>query len=163
MSESDLKPRGVFLKTLELVLRLGAALGSLSIWVIGAIVCYDVTMRYIGSPTLWALEISTYLMIGAAVFASGLAIVNKDHFAVDIVPMMLSEVKRRWLQTCIDTVCLLLVTFVTYGFWKLAALSFKLNMKSPTLLQVPIYIPQTAIVIGFALMVLGFLYKIFKR
>ena len=71
----------------DAVLVFGATLGAICIWAIGAIVTYDVILRFLGMPTLWALEFSTYLMIGAATLGSGLAVIRGDHFAVDILPM----------------------------------------------------------------------------
>lgn len=151
------------LKSIRHVLIMGAVLGSLSIWLIGIIVCYDVVMRYLGEPTLWALEISTYLMIGAAVFASGLAIVTNDHFAVEIFPNSLPENRRRVLNIVINLACAGLLVFVTYGFWELLALSYRFEINSATLLQIPLKYPQGATFIGFVLMVLGFVYKLFSR
>lgn len=167
MQEGDPEARPMkadgILSSVRHVLVAGAALGSLSIWLIGIIVCYDVVMRYLGAPTLWALEISTYLMIGAAVFASGLAIVRNDHFAVEIFPDSLPRYPRRMVNIVINVTCAGLLVFVSYGFWELLALSYRFEINSATLLHVPMKYPQAATFIGFALMVLGFVYKAFSK
>lgn len=162
MSTSEPVRANPVLSAILNLLRVGAFLGSLATWLIGVIVCYDVLMRYWGQPTLWALEISTYLMIGAAVFASGLAIVNNDHFSVDIFPNSLARKKRRVLDFAINFSCMVLTAFVAYGFWKLTAISYRFELNSATLLHIPLMYPQGATLIGFALMVLGFIYKLFS-
>lgn len=148
---------------LETVLVTGAVLGALSVWLIGAIVTYDVVMRFLGAPTLWALEISTYLMIGAATFGSGLAVIRGDHFAVDILPLALKQGPRRWLAIATNLICLGLMLFVAYGFWQLISLSIRLDMKSATILRIPLVYPQTAVFLGFALVALAFAFKVFFR
>ncbi|MCB1461184.1 MAG: TRAP transporter small permease [Nitratireductor sp.] len=143
----------------DAVLVFGATLGAICIWAIGAIVTYDVILRFLGMPTLWALEFSTYLMIGAATLGSGLAVIRGDHFAVDILPMAMPPRPRRWLSVLTTFVCLGLILFVTYGFWQLIALSVRLDMKSATIMRIPLVYPQSIVFFGFALMVLAFLYK----
>lgn len=150
-------------RTLETALTGGSVLGAICIWLIAAIVTYDVIMRFAGAPTLWALEISTYLMIGAATFGSGLAVIRGDHFAVEILPDALAPRRRRWLALASNLVCLGLMLFVVYGFWRLIGLSIRLDMKSATILRVPLVYPQAAVLAGFALMVLGFALKAFLR
>ncbi|MHA7777955.1 TRAP transporter small permease [Roseibium sp. M-1] len=144
---------------IDAILVFGATLGALCIWVIGAIVTYDVILRFLGMPTLWALEISTYLMIGAATLGSGLAVIRGDHFAVDILPMAIPAAPRKWLHLATTLVCLGLIVFVAYGFWQLIALSLKLDMKSATIMRIPMVYPQTIVFLGFALMAVAFLYK----
>ena len=124
------------------LLRLGAAFGALSIWLIAAIVFYDVLLRLAGHPTLWALEVATYLMLAAAVMASGEAVVQGGHFAVRLLPDALSPQRRRRLDLAIDAACAGLLAFVSYGFLDLMLLSLRFEMNSPTLLQVPLAQPQ---------------------
>ena len=59
--------------------RLGEATGALSIAVIAAIVLYDVIVRALGYPTLWALEFTAYVMVGASVLRSIELSVIGDH------------------------------------------------------------------------------------
>ncbi len=147
-------------RTADAFLVAGATLGGLSIWLVGAIVTYDVVLRFAGMPTLWALEISTYLMIGAATFGGGLAVLRGDHFSVDLVPNALPRRAGRWLAAAGDLASLCLMIFVAYGFWQLIALSLKLDMKSATILRVPLVYPQVAVLAGFSLMALAFVRKL---
>lgn len=163
MQDSDPMTSNPILRPLRHFLVAGAVLGSLSIWLIGIIVCFDVVMRFLGEPTLWALEISTYLMIGAAVFASGLAIVTNGHFSVEIFPNSLPDNRKRVLNLVINLVCAALLAFATYGFWQLLDLSYRFQINSATLLQIPMIYPQGATFVGFVLMVIGFVYNVLSR
>lgn len=145
----------------ETLLVAGAVVGALSIWLISAMVTYDVTMRFVGKPTLWALEISTYLMIGAGTFGSGLAVARGAHFAVDILPLRLKVRPRTRLALVTNCACVGLMVFVASGYWNLIVLSARLGMKSATILRVPVVYPQTAGFLGFALMALAFAVKTF--
>lgn len=147
----------------DALLLVGAVAGSISILLIALIVFYDVVMRFLGRPTMWALEISTYLMVGSAVLASGLAVVENAHFAVRLLPDALGRRAARRLDLIINGACALLLLFVCYGFYELLALSIRLDMVSPTMLRIPLWIPQAAIFAGFALMAVGFLRKMAVR
>lgn len=142
---------------IDAALDVGVVLGSLATWTIGLIVFYDVVLRYLDYPTLWSLEISTYLMIGAAVLASGRAVIDGGHFAVTLVPEALSTPLRRGLGLLINLACLGLMLFVCKGFIELITLSTRLGMRSATLLHVPLWIPQSVTLFGSWLMALGFL------
>jgi C4-dicarboxylate transporter DctQ subunit len=149
-------------KATDRILTFGAVIGALCVWLIAGAVFYDVTMRYLGWPTIWALEISTYLMIGAAVLASGKAVIDRDHFSVDLLPQALSRRPRRLLALASTTACVLLIAFVTYGFSELMLLSIQLDMKSATMLRIPLWIPQSVMVLGFVLMLLAFVRDFFR-
>jgi TRAP-type C4-dicarboxylate transport system permease small subunit len=151
------------IKMADASLQFGAAIGSLTIWIIGVIIFYDVVMRFMGRPTIWALEVSTYLMVGSAVLASGLAVTTDAHFSVRLLPEALGKRARSSLDLAINVICAALMTFVCYGFFELFLLSVRLDMKSPTLLQVPLAIPQAVVLFGFMLMVVGFTRKILAR
>ena len=153
-------PANMLAAAIDRLLTAGAWAGSLAIWLIAAIVFYDVVMRFAGRPTLWALEISTYLMIGAAVLASGKAVTENAHFAVRLLPEALPPAPRGVLDTAVGLACLGLLGLVCFGFFQLASLSIRLDMTSPTLLHIPLWIPQGVTLAGFALMVLGFIRKL---
>lgn len=157
------KSAGLFRAAAGWLLTFGAILGAASMWLIAIIVCYDVTLRFAGRPTLWALEIATYLMIASAIFASGKAVIDEGHFAVRIVPEALSRRSRTWLDRLMMLACIGVMVFVTYGFISMVRLSAQLDMKSATLLRIPLIYPQSALAFGAALMCLGFIVRLIKN
>jgi len=150
----------LLIRFLDACLETGVRIGSLSIWLISGIVFIDVTLRFFGAPTLWALEVSTYLMIGAAVMASGKAVADGSHFSVRLLPDALTPLRRRVLDFVIQAAGFGLLCFICMGFFDLLMLSIDLKMRSPTLLQVPLWIPQGVTFAGFVIMALGFVRKV---
>lgn len=148
--------QNVALRIIDWILGAGVAIAALATWAIAGIVLFDVIARYLGSPTLWALEIAIYLLAVAAVFAAGEAVRTKTHFAVDILHSWLPSVTRRVLLVVIAVVSLILVSFVCYGFFQLVQMSAMLDIHSPTLLHIPLIYPQSVVAIGLAVLALGF-------
>ena len=146
----------------EWLLRAGAIFGAVSIWIIAVVVCYDVLMRFAGRPTIWALEVATYLMIGTAILASGKTVFDGKHFAVDLFTAKLPGRLHRVLRLLSGIACVSLMAFVTYGFVRIVALSLDLDMRSATLLRIPLVWPQSILVAGAALMTIAFVLRTFK-
>lgn len=117
--------------------RIGGVLTTLMIWLLAITVTYDVVLRSLGVPTLWAAEVSIYLMIAMAFLGAGATQNVGGHFRVTFV----RDLCPPKLRTCLDMLALLLATafavLFTIGAWKVTSFSWMLNFKTSTLLEVP--------------------------
>lgn len=156
---SAIVPRSATLAAVITVLdrlgRIGGVLTTLTIWLLAITVTYDVALRTFGVPTLWAAEVSIYLMIAMAFLGAG-ATQNVDgHFRVTFV----RDLCPPKLRTCLDVVALLLATafavLFTIGAWKVTSFSWMLDFKTSTLLEIPLWILQGLMVIGGVLLTLA--------
>ncbi len=138
----------------------GGYVGAAAMWAIAAVVAYDVVARFLGYPTLWALEVSSYLMIAVAILGAGDTLRHGGHFtvrvAVDALPMRV----QLWLDFFVAVACTVFVGLFAYGAVELVTYSFQYGIRSPTLLQVPLIYPQGLIVIGAVLLVLAFALRV---
>jgi TRAP-type C4-dicarboxylate transport system permease small subunit len=142
------------------LIRLGEAAGAIAIAVIAAIVLYDVTARALGAPTLWALEFTGYVMVGAAVLAAGEVLHKDGHFDVRLFVDMLPARVQRVLDTAVAALSMLFIVAVTVGVFQLLAQTHQFGFRSPTLYRVPLIIPQSVLAIGFVLLSLAAIGKV---
>jgi TRAP-type C4-dicarboxylate transport system permease small subunit len=138
--------------------RLNAALSAINavasqiaqaaLWLLTAVVLWDVLWRSFGVPTIWGAEVSVYLMLALAFLGIGHTWAEDGHFRVTL---MVGRFRPR-TQLAIEFFCTLLAlvftTAFTYGACKLAIFSFQLNFTTPTVLKVPVGILYGLVVLG---------------
>ncbi len=105
---------------------------------------YEVIVRYVfNAPTIWTLEISSYMMLTATFLAASYTLEKEGHIKVDIVLLRLSPEGQRILNIITS---ILGTVFASILLWKtahLAMTSYKLHWISSTPLKVylfPIYL-----------------------
>ncbi|HZD52369.1 MAG TPA: TRAP transporter large permease subunit, partial [Woeseiaceae bacterium] len=126
-----------------------------------SMICYDVLMRYVfNSPTIWATEISTYVLVAIALLGTAYAHLLDAHIRVDLLLNALSEPRRRTLLLVAAWIGFI---FVAFAAWQSAVMTWE-NYVSGTrtfsLLYTPIYLPQIPIVVGFGAFALAILVEI---
>ena len=132
-----------------MISRAAAVIAGLFILATAFIVVYEIVMRGIfNSPTEWVLEISTYLIIGAGFLGMAVTLRHKAHISVDFLTSHL-PVKARCALELVTTVLsiLLFYVFMTESP-DLMLVSYEVNKLSPSILRFPLFIPQSALVIG---------------
>jgi C4-dicarboxylate transporter, DctM subunit len=139
----------------------GSFLSGLFILVMGIIITYDVTMRYLfHAPTTWVLEVSIILCLGSVFLAGGYALKEKNHIMVDALTQRFA--KRN--QILLELICLLLtLVYCMVLTWKgaeTAIYSFRMGEVSPTVLNIPVVIPRGLLPIGGFLLILELIRQI---
>jgi len=138
--------------------RVTGNMAMLSEWVLLAmtvIVFYDVVMRYIfNSPTIWALEMSEYMLvflafIGAAEMQRQKANIKMDYLYVKFPPGM-----RRSVDLFTSLLMLLFSFLLLRASFKLTLTAYKYGSASNSLLETPLYIPYSIVFIGMFLLLL---------
>ena len=112
-------------------------------------VVYEVIMRGVfNSPTEWVVEISTYCVTIAGFLGMAVTLRHKAHISVDFLTSHL-PVKARCALELVTTVLsiLLFYVFMTEST-DLMIVSYEVNKLSPSILRFPLFIPQSALVIG---------------
>ena len=134
---------------------MAAAIAGLAILLTAFIICYEIIARSIfHSPTVWVMEVSTYLLILAGFFGMAYTMRENGHICVDFLygrfPLS--------VQKGLDVLTSLLTAFVLYVCMtestNYVMLTKAMGVVSPSLLRVPLWIPQTFMVIGFVLLFL---------
>lgn len=120
------------------------------------IVGYSVFWRYIlGQPITWSDEMSGYLVVLLVMLGVAEALRRGDHINVDLIIRKLPQRARRWatiwgMAASIFVGAILFVSAVqTVGF------SYSMDMLSEGYLEVPMWIPKSALILGGAMLVLA--------
>lgn len=142
----------IFLETLT---KAAAILAGIFILATAFIIVYEVIMRGLfHSPTEWVLEISTYFIITAGFLGLAITFRQKAHIQVDLFASKLSKKNSRSINLCLNLLAIFIfLIFMTESMDQVTA-SFLYHKLSPSILRFPLYIPQFALVLGSALLLL---------
>ena len=133
----------------------GGMIATIVMWLLAATVTYDVVLRSMGAPTLWASEVSIYLMLAVAFLGVGATQSVDGHFRMTIVRDMCPRPVRAIFDLFNLVVCMGFAIGFTYGAWKLISFSLMLNLNTPTIMQVPMWSLQILLLIGGVLLILA--------
>jgi len=136
--------------------RVSDILGHVAAWMfvaIGLMVSYDVTMRYVfNAPTKWALEMSEFFLLWATYLAAAYVLRHRDNIQITVLYDAVGPLTRR----VFDTLALLIIgvfagVAVVHGLDILAD-SIEQGRRTSTMLQVPKWMTEAAIPVGFGLL-----------
>lgn len=143
--------------------RLAAGLGALLILAMTAIVAYGVVMRYgFGDPQVWTGELAGYLLVLTTMLGAAEALRRGDHIGVDLLTSRLGARARRWAEGW----GLLLIVFVAGALLgsglDMVAFSRMVGLLSDGYLEVPLWIPQSSVLLGMVLLLLAALGRLLR-
>jgi C4-dicarboxylate transporter DctM subunit len=119
---------------------------------------YEVVMRYfLNSPTVWVMEVTIYLVIASTFFALAYVLLLKGHVAVDTFTNHLSPGTATRLEVCTSVLAIVYCLVLTWQGAKLTHFSYTASEVSPTILKVPMFIPQLFIPLGGAFLTIQFI------
>jgi len=132
------------------------AVGALAFGVLPVIVTYDVIARYVfNAPTLWANEIAVYLVQAIVFLPMGLLVTDNTHVRVTLLMDRLSPAMQARLHRFSLVMIALFATFIVWLGWAYTAHAWKQGQLSPTLLAVPLWIPNALIPLGGLLLLVS--------
>lgn len=147
----------------KISLYLGYASGGL-VFLMMAIIVIDVVKRHIfNEPTIWADEVSCYLLVGISFLGAAYTLTLDGHIRVEAVIRYLNPGPRRYLEIVIDIASLAFLIFFSWQAFKLVFNSYATNWISSTLLRTPLFIPQIFFAIGLLWFALQLLVKILRH
>lgn len=127
------------------------------------LVVVDVALRtFAGTSTLLADEVGGYLLVLVAYFAYAEALKKDSHVRVDMIFKMLSERVRTRLDLVFCMVSLVAIFVVTWASVIMVYRAYVRGVTVPGILLTPVYLPQTAVVVGLVALLLQFLVEIRK-
>lgn len=145
----------VFNQVLGVITGVAAAIAGLAVLVTAFIICYEIIARSIfHSPTIWVMEISTYLLILAGFFGMAYTMRKNGHICVDFLYSRFPRGVRRGLDILTSLLSMFAIYVCMTESTNYMLMSLNMGVVSPSLLRVPLWIPQTFMVIGFVLLFL---------
>ena len=152
------------MKTLfESVARFAASIASILFVLAGAMLTYEVVARYFFvKPTSWAAELSQMCLIWGSLLAMAWLLARRQHIQVDAVVKLLPVSVGRWLDVVVmSVVAVFAATVMWYGF-EIFFDSFVRGRTTGSLLNIPIWIVELAVPVGFALLLIQSIIEIIK-
>lgn len=151
------------IKSIERFERVFVYLSAIFMGLLSVMVFYEVISRYVfDSPTIWANELSTYLLQFIVFFSMGYLVIKDEHLKVTF---FIDKVKGRASKALKIFNHLLIIPYASilliYGL-NVTKTTFERDATSPTLLAVPLWIPNSFIFLGGALLILGCVCAILK-
>jgi C4-dicarboxylate transporter, DctQ subunit len=117
-----------------------------------------VLMRgFFNAPTEWSIEISVYLIMASGFLGLAPALAGNNHISVDLITSKLSPKRNKVLHTFTSVIGLIFCLILTISSADMVLVSYEINSLSTSTLRIPLFIPQAAIPVGSALIVLEFL------
>ena len=136
--------------------RLFIALGAAITLVMAVSITYSVILRYVfNTPQVWTDELMGYLMVALVMFGLGETVRRGDHINVDLLTARLGQ-RGKALARIWGLVAMIAVAAVLLErSWDMVAFSRMVDLLSDGYLAMPIWIPQSSLLVGFALMILA--------
>lgn len=119
----------------------------------GCMLTYEVLARYFFvRPTIWAAELSQLCLIWGSLLGMPWALSARRHISVDAVTRLLSPKIQRLVEIIAMTCILAFSVMVTFKGWEIFYESFERGRTSGTMLDLPAWIAELPVAIGFALL-----------
>jgi len=153
----------MFSRILQIVVGLLGRIAAYIIMLMSLLILYDAIMRYgFNKATYFATELSGYMVV-AVVFLGAPSTFREDrHVAVTLLRMRLPPRVQLWLELATLVLSLLAFAVVTWQGGNLVLKSVLRHSTSPSLLSTPLFIPQIAVPVGAALLMLEIGHRIYS-
>ncbi len=137
--------------------RASGVVAGICILAIATFVTYEVVLRFVfNAPTEWVNEVSVYLGLISAFLGFAPALASGKHISVDLVISKLSPETNKVLKLLVSLLGLLFSIVFLITSLEMTLNAYRLNMLSVSTLRIPLFIPQMALPIGFALLSIQF-------
>ena len=151
----------------RVVERCNTALGMVSglgVLAMGIILSYEVVARYFfNAPTIWAQETATYLYMWTMLAAASYTLQEGKHVHVDLLIERASPRVRHLLAALTGAIGAVFCAVVAIQAYEMIAATVRFGKVSATPLRVPLWIPQSALLMGFVLLAFQFAFLAVDR
>ena len=151
------------MKALSFLLLALAWIAALLFLLAGGMLTYEVAARYLFvAPTIWAAELSQLCLIWGTLIAMPWLLAANRHIAVDVLTERLNRTGRRLCQALAMAA---IATFSGVVAWKGGGIfydSFERGRTTGSMLDLPTWISELAVPVGFALLFLQALVELGK-
>jgi len=138
------------------------AVGVVCVVAMMGLTTVDVIARYVfNSPTLWADEVASYLLI-AIVFLGLAPNIRQDaHIRIDVITNLVKGRVRVALEVFAYGVGIIFAVLLLMGVWTRFANFYDRGIISDSPLMTPLWVPMVPVVVGSAVLVLVMIVGVF--
>lgn len=132
---------------------LGGAISAGLIVLILLLTAVSVFCRYIlGVPLLGGDEAAGFLVVATVMFGAAEALRRGDHIGIDILPGLLPERGQVWLAIFGHAAVLVFSGVLLASAWRAVSFSRRFEAYSTGALEMPLWIPQSTMLVGAVLL-----------
>ncbi|HJM49869.1 MAG TPA: TRAP transporter small permease [Alphaproteobacteria bacterium] len=133
----------------------GLMVGALLVLALTGIVGYSVGMRYLlGQPQTWSDELVGYLMVSMVMLGAAEVMRRGEHIEVDLLTERLAPRWRRLTRIWGQAATAFVAAVLMVAGFEMVFFSASVGLLSDGYLEVPMWIPQLAVPVGAALLLL---------
>ncbi|WP_299665665.1 TRAP transporter small permease [uncultured Ruegeria sp.] len=149
-------------RAVRLVTLAGAAIASLLVLIVFAMVAYSVFMRYVlGTPVTFSDELNGFIVVAMVALGAGEVLLRGEHFGVDLLTERAGP-RVQWLVDIWGMIGVILVaSAVLYSAVLMVQFSYDFGVYSEGYLGVQMWIPQGFLLIGMIILILAAIARIF--
>jgi TRAP-type mannitol/chloroaromatic compound transport system permease small subunit len=115
-----------------------------------------ITRRIMGNPTIWTLEMTSFIFVPIVVLAMGYTLLHKGHATIDVFSEKFSDKTKAVVDSITIAVFLLPSSLIMFlNSLEGAMMSWASMERTPSAFNAPIYPIKTFLPIGFALLFLA--------
>jgi len=117
------------------------------------LVGYSVVTRYLfNDPQPWIDELTGYLMVATALLGAAETLRRREHINVDLAAEKLGPVGKRVLEIFGLLAVMILSLLMVISGIDMVVFSYSMDLYSIGYLELPIWIPQLVVPVGFGLL-----------
>ncbi len=163
MSAAKNIEKNALLRWIDKISNICSSIGVYMIIFVAVVLTYEAIARYVfHAPTRWTQDVSTIMQIWLTYL--GMAYVLRDGSMIRITAVL--AVAPRWLVFILELLALLIILsfsiLAVYKGLEMMQDSIRLGRRQPTMLALPNWISELAIIIGFGLLILQTLAEIVR-
>jgi TRAP-type C4-dicarboxylate transport system permease small subunit len=153
----------LLLNTVKISERIGLLSGVVAaVFVTGIslIVFWGVIMRYVfNHPQVWVDPSSIYMMIGLTFIGASYAMQKEKHVRVDVIIGLFNKRQQMIIQIVTYLIALVYTLILGILAFNMAYGSFLVDRRDATVIETPLFIPQSSIPIGCAFLLISIIGK----
>ena len=151
----------VFYYLIVCVSKFAASVGASIVILMMLVVAYSVVNRYIlNTPVTWTDELSGYLVVALVMLGAADALRRGDHISVDLITSRLTKRGKRLVEIWGYIVVLIFSSVLLMSSKQTIDYSLNFEIVSEGYLEVPMWIPQSFLILGGSLVFLVALVKL---
>ncbi|WP_349359582.1 TRAP transporter small permease [Stappia sp.] len=150
------------LRMIDAVSRFAGAAAAWGYFLIALMLGYEVVMRYLGMPTIWAEELSRLFLVWATFAGAAILIHRRQHIVITLVTDHLSPGLRRAQEVAVLLFVAAISLAILYYGGGIALDSLTRGRTTGSMLDLPAWWAQASIPVCFALLALQALAEAFR-
>jgi TRAP-type C4-dicarboxylate transport system permease small subunit len=153
----------VVIKIIDKITQVAASFSAWMLFVIGGMVTFEVAMRKVfNAPTIWVDETARFCLVWAIYLASAHILKSRALITVELFTGSLSPAKLKILEFYALTIIAIFSAVATYYGAEVVLESIDMGRKTSSMLGVPKWITESAVPVGFGLLLVQAIVEMIK-